>query len=173
MKEKKPISVNICYLLEQKKWTLTKLSTEIKKIIRDDKRRGKSMFSEYASGGNMRSYMFFVVCRALEVDPDTMIKPVTEIKEYKKWDNFPSSLEEYKKQLQKVLGSQIKAGNMEAFIEQFESNASQLGADQDDGEISNATYYRYSEKMGNISIGRLLILSRCFGISLKQVAGLE
>lgn len=35
---------------------------------------------------------------------------------------------------------------MEAFIEQFESNASQLGADQDDGEISNATYYRYSEK---------------------------
>ena len=160
MKEKKQISVNICYLLEQKKWTLTKLSTEIKKIIRDDKRRGKSMFSEYASGGNMRSYMFFVVCRALEVDPDTMIKPVTEIKEYKK-------------QLQKVLGSQIKAGNMEAFIEQFESNASQLGADQDDGEISNATYYRYSEKMGNISIGRLLILSRCFGISLKQVAGLE
>lgn len=58
MKEKKQISVNICYLLEQKKWTLTKLSTEIKKIIRDDKRRGKSMFSEYASGGNMRSYMF-------------------------------------------------------------------------------------------------------------------
>lgn len=31
MKEKKQISVNICYLLEQKKWTLTKLSTEIKK----------------------------------------------------------------------------------------------------------------------------------------------
>lgn len=83
------------------------------------------------------------------------------------------SLEEYKKQLQKVLGSQIKAKNMGVFIEQFESNASQLGADQNDREISNATYYRYSEKMGNISIGRLLILSRCFGISLKQVAGLE
>lgn len=69
MKEKRQISVNICYLLEQKRWTLTKLSKEIKKNIKDNKKRGKSMFSEYASGRNMRSYMFFVVCRALKWIP--------------------------------------------------------------------------------------------------------
>lgn len=45
-----------------------------------------------------------------------MIKPATEIKEYKKWDNFPLSLEEYKKQLQKVLGSQIKAKTWEFLL---------------------------------------------------------
>lgn len=44
MKEKRQISVNICYLLEQKRWTLTKLSKEIKKTSKTIRKEGNQCF---------------------------------------------------------------------------------------------------------------------------------